>query len=147
METNMENPADQLILVEPQKRFRTIIRAYDKAERMGIHRALKTEAVAVLILKQPFRNLSAGTKLLWVGGKHCHTQVGVFGDRLNKWFTPKLRLTYLDIMDLFDPSKGDDLYERFDGIDLDSPETQENEYVRFLMEPHYSYLLKKGRER
>ena len=49
------------LYVKPQHRFDKLIRAYEKAEQSGYYRVAGAEPRSVIVLKQPFGDLPAGT--------------------------------------------------------------------------------------
>ncbi len=52
--------------MEPQRKFDKLIRAYERAESAGYYRVAGAEPCSVAILKQPFGDVPAGSKVLWV---------------------------------------------------------------------------------
>lgn len=69
--------------MEPQRKFDKLIRAYERAESAGYYRVAGAEPCSVVILKQPFGDVPAGSKVLWVcGDRGFHSVGGVFGDAL-----------------------------------------------------------------
>ena len=70
--------------MEPQRKFDKLIRAYERAESAGYYRVAGAEPCSVAILKQPFGDVPAGSKVLWVcGDRGFHSVGGVFGDALH----------------------------------------------------------------
>ena len=70
--------------MEPQRKFDKLIRAYERAESAGYYRVAGAEPCSVVILKQPFGDVPAGSKVLWVcGDRGFHSVGGVFGDTLH----------------------------------------------------------------
>ena len=60
--------------IEPQHKFKKLIQAYEKAEQSGYYEVAGAEPHSVIVLKQPFGDIPAGKKLLWVCGDrgfHC----------------------------------------------------------------------------
>lgn len=50
--------------IQPQHKFKKLIQAYEKAEQTGYYKVAGAEPRSVIVLKQPFGELPAGTKLL-----------------------------------------------------------------------------------
>ena len=70
--------------MEPQRKFDKLICAYERAESAGYYRVAGAEPCSVVILKQPFGDVPAGSKVLWVcGDRGFHSVGGVFGDTLH----------------------------------------------------------------
>ena len=68
------------LYIEPQHKFRKLIQAYEKAEQSGYYEVAGAEPHSVIVLKQPFGDIPAGKKLLWVcGDRGFHCAAGVFG--------------------------------------------------------------------
>ena len=66
--------------IEPQRKFEKMIRAYEKAENSGYYKVAGAEPWSVVVLKQPFGDIPAGKRLLWVcGDRGFHSVGGVFG--------------------------------------------------------------------
>ena len=62
------------LYIEPQHKFKKLIQAYEKAEQSGYYEVAGAEPCSVIVLKQPFGDIPAGKKLLWVCGDrgfHC----------------------------------------------------------------------------
>ena len=71
------------LYIEPQRKFEKLIRAYEKAEQSGYYEVAGAEPRSVIVLKQPFGDIPAGKKLLWVcGDRGFHCAAGVFGGEL-----------------------------------------------------------------
>ena len=69
--------------IEPQHKFKKLIQAYEKAEQSGYYEVAGAEPHSVIVLKQPFGDIPAGKKLLWVcGDRGFHCAAGVFGGEL-----------------------------------------------------------------
>ena len=69
--------------IEPQHKFKKLIQAYEKAEQSGYYEVAGAEPHSVIVLKQPFGDIPAGKKLLWVcGDSGFHCAAGVFGGEL-----------------------------------------------------------------
>ena len=49
--------------MEPQRKFDKLIRAYERAESAGYYRVAGAEPCSVVILKQPFGDVPAGSKV------------------------------------------------------------------------------------
>ena len=56
------------LYIEPQHKFKKLIQAYEKAEQSGYYEVAGAEPHSVIVLKQPFGDIPAGKKLLWVCG-------------------------------------------------------------------------------
>ena len=70
--------------IEPQHKFKKLIQAYEKAEQSGYYEVAGAEPHSVIVLKQPFGDIPAGKKLLWVcGDRGFHCAAGVFGGELD----------------------------------------------------------------
>ena len=68
------------LYIEPQRKFEKLIRAYEKAEQSGYYNVAGAEPRSVIVLKQPFGDIPAGKKLLWVcGDRGFHCAAGIFG--------------------------------------------------------------------
>lgn len=52
--------------IEPQHKFKKLIQAYEKAEQSGYYEVAGAEPCSIIVLKQPFGDIPAGKKLLWV---------------------------------------------------------------------------------
>ena len=59
--------------IEPQHKFKKLIQAYEKAEQSGYYEVAGAEPHSVIVLKQPFGDIPAGKKLLWVCGDRNST--------------------------------------------------------------------------
>ena len=71
------------LYIEPQHKFKKLIQAYEKAEQSGYYEVAGAEPHSVIVLKQPFGDIPAGKKLLWVcGDRGFHCAAGVFGGEL-----------------------------------------------------------------
>ena len=71
------------LYIEPQRKFKKLIRAYEKAEQSGYYEVAGAEPHSVIVLKQPFGDIPAGKKLLWVcGDRGFHCAAGIFGGEL-----------------------------------------------------------------
>ena len=69
--------------IEPQHKFKKLIQAYEKAEQSSYYEVAGAEPHSVIVLKQPFGDIPAGKKLLWVcGDRGFHCAAGVFGGEL-----------------------------------------------------------------
>lgn len=128
------------LYVEPQRHFNKLIRAYEKAEQSGYYKVAGAEPRSVVVLKQPFGNLPAGTKLLWVCGDRCfHTLSGIFGGHLRCGGKFK-RYPVESVMD--GPAD-----HRLDQINLDSARSSENEYLKRYSAANYAHRLRAGLSR
>ena len=66
------------LYIEPQHKFKKLIQAYEKAEQSGYYEVAGAEPHSVIVLKQPFGDIPAGKKLLWVcGDRGFHCAAGV----------------------------------------------------------------------
>ena len=61
------------LYIEPQRKFEKLIRAYEKAEQSGYYEVAGAKPRSVIVLKQPFGDIPAGKKLLWVCGDGAFT--------------------------------------------------------------------------
>ena len=65
--------------IEPQRKFEKMIQAYERAENSGYYKVAGAEPWSVVVLKQPFGDIPAGKRLLWVcGDRGFHCVAGVF---------------------------------------------------------------------
>ena len=125
--------------IEPQRKFEKMIQAYERAENSGYYKVAGAEPWSVVVLKQPFGDIPAGKRLLWVcGDRGFHCVAGVFGGELK--FRAKLRV--IPIEEVLDP---DD--RRLEGLNLDSAAPSENDYMRRYSVQNYAYRMRTGRER
>ena len=91
------------------------------------------------ILKQPFGDVPAGSKVLWVcGDRGFHSVGGVFGDALHC----RARIRVIPVEEVLEP--GD---VRLEGIDLDSVVPTENDYMRRYSVQNYAHRMRTGRVR
>lgn len=128
------------LYVRPQRYFNKLIRAYDRADQSGYYKVAGAEPRSVIVLKQPFGNLPAGTRLLWVcGDREFHSAGGIFGGNLRCGG----RLQVIPIESVLDGPTD----RRIDGIDLDAPSPSENEYMRRYSAANYAHRLRVGQER
>ena len=112
--------------MEPQRKFDKLIRVYERAESAGYYRVAGAEPCSVVILKQPFGDVPAGSKVLWVcGDRGFHSVGGVF-----------------PVEEVLEP--GD---VRLEGIDLDSAVPTENDYMRRYSVQNYAHRMRTGRVR
>ena len=49
------------LYIEPQHKFKKLIQAYEKAEQSGYYEVAGAEPHSVIVLKQPFGDIPAGT--------------------------------------------------------------------------------------
>ena len=125
--------------IEPQRKFEKMIRAYEKAEASGYYKVAGAEPCSVVVLKQPFGDIPAGKRLLWVcGDRGFHCVVGVFGGELKC----RAKIRVIPIEEVLDP---DD--QRLEGLDFDSAAPSENDYMRRYSVQNYAYRMRTGRER
>ena len=128
------------LYIQPQRHFNKLIRAYEQAEREGYYRVAGAEPRSVIILKQPFGSIPAGSKLLWVCGDRCFfTMGGLFGGKLR--CGGKVSLIPVEEV-LNGPTD-----RRIDGIRLDSLRRSENEYMTRYAVSQYAHRLMSGRIR
>ena len=113
--------------MEPQRKFDKLIRAYERAESAGYYRVAGAEPCSVAILKQPFGDVPAGSKVLWVcGDRGFHSVGGVFGDALHC----RARIRVIPVEE-----------------DLDSAVPTENNYMRRYSVQNYAHRMRTGRVR
>ena len=125
--------------IEPQHKFKKLIQAYEKAEQSGYYEVAGAEPHSVIVLKQPFGDIPAGKKLLWVcGDRGFHCAAGVFGGELKC----SGRLRVIPVEEVLEP---DD--RRLEGLDFDSAAPSENDYMRRYSVQNYAYRMRTGRER
>ena len=111
------------LYIEPQRKFEKLIRAYEKAEQSGYYEVAGAEPCSVIVLKQPFGDIPAGKKLLWVcGDRGFHCAAGVFGGELK--CSGRLRVIPVEAV----LNGTDD--PRMEGLDFDSPAPSENAYMK-----------------
>ena len=116
-----------------------MIQAYERAENSGYYKVAGAEPWAVVVLKQPFGDIPAGKRLLWVcGDRGFHCVAGVFGGELKC----RAKLRVIPIEEVLDP---DD--RRLEGLNLDSAAPSENDYMRRYSVQNYAYRMRTGRER
>lgn len=112
--------------IEPQHKFKKLIQAYEKAEQSGYYEVAGAEPHSVIVLKQPFGDIPAGKKLLWVcGDRGFHCAAGVFGGELK--CSGRLRVIPVEAV----LNGTDD--PRMEGLDFDSPAPSENAYKENIM--------------
>ena len=125
--------------IEPQRKFEKMIQAYERAENSGYYKVAGAEPWSVVVLKQPFGDIPAGKRLLWVcGDRGFHCVAGVFGGELKC----RAKLRVISIEEVLDP---DD--RRLEGLNLDSAAPSENDYMRRYSVQNYAYRMRTGRER
>ena len=128
------------LYIEPQRHFNKLIRAYEQAEQEGYYKVAGAEPRSVVVLKQPFGNIPAGTKVLWVCGERDFQTVGGL-------FAGKLRcggkIQLIPIEDVLDGPTD----RRIDNIDLDGPCQSENEYMKRYSAANYAHRIRVGLER
>ena len=128
---------ESLVYVQPQRYFKKLVLAYERAEQDGYYSVAGAEPRSVVVLKQPIGELPAGAKLLWVCGDRCfHTTGGVFGGKLNC----RGRVRFISAESVFDGT--DSKYLK--GISLDSPCPSENEYMKRYSAANYAHRLRAG---
>ena len=126
------------LYIEPQRHFNKLIRAYEQAE--GYYKVAGAEPRSVVVLKQPFGNIPAGTKVLWIcGERDFQTVGGIFGGKLR--CGGKIQL--IPIEDVLDGPTD----RRIDNINLDGPCQSENEYMKRYSAANYAHRMRVGLER
>lgn len=114
------------LYIEPQRKFEKLIRAYEKAEQSGYYEVAGAEPRSVIVLKQPFGDIPAGKKLLWVcGDRGFHCAAGVFGGELK--CSGRLRVIPVEEV-----------------LDLDSPAPSENAYMKRYSVANYAHRMRAG---
>ena len=128
------------LYIEPQRHFNKLIRAYEQAEQEGYYKVAGAEPRSVVVLKQPFGNIPAGAKVLWVCGERgFQTMGGIFGGKLRCGGRIKL----IPIEDVLDGPTD----RRIDDINLDGPQQSENEYMKRYSAANYAHRIRVGLER
>ena len=123
--------------IQPQHKFKKLIQAYEKAEQTGYYKVAGAEPRSVIVLKQPFGELPAGTKLLWVcGDRDWHTVGGIFGGNLHCFG----KVDFIPVETVLDGEND----KRLKGIDLDSNVPTENEYMKRYSVANYAYKMRTG---
>ena len=108
------------LYIEPQRKFEKLIRAYEKAEQSGYYEVAGAKPRSVIVLKQPFGDIPAGKKLLWVcGDRGFHCAAGE------------------EVLDGTDDP-------RMEGLDLDSPAPSENAYMKRYSVANYAHRMRAG---
>ena len=126
------------LYIEPQHKFKKLIQAYEKAEQSGYYEVAGAEPHSVIVLKQPFGDIPAGKKLLWVcGDRGFHCAAGVFGGELKC----SGRLRVIPVEEVLDGT--DD--PRMEGLDFDSPAPSENAYMKRYSVANYAHTQDKPR--
>ena len=93
-----------------------------------------------MVLKKPLGELPAGTKLLWVcGDRSFHSPAGVFGGQLHTGG----KIEIIPVEKIFESLED----QRLSGIDLDSAQTTENDYLKRYSADHYADRIKNDMER
>ena len=125
------------LYIEPQRKFEKLIRAYEKAEQSGYYEVAGAEPRSVIVLKQPFGDIPAGKKLLWVcGDRDFHCAAGVFGGELK--CSGRLRVIPVEeVLDGIDDP-------RMEGLDFDSPAPSENAYMKRYSVANYAHRMRAG---
>ena len=113
------------LYIEPQRKFEKLIRAYEKAEQSGYYEVAGAEPCSVIVLKQPFGDIPAGKKLLWV-----------FGGELK--CSGRLRVIPVEAV----LNGTDD--PRMEGLDFDSPAPSENAYMKRYSVANYAHRMRAG---
>ena len=123
--------------IQPQHKFKKLIQAYEKAEQTGYYKVAGAEPRSVIVLKQPFGELTAGTKLLWVcGDRGWHTVGGIFGGNFHCFG----KVDFISVETVLDGEND----KRLKGIDLDSNVPTENEYMKRYSVANYAYKMRTG---
>ena len=124
------------LYIEPQRKFDKLIRAYEKAEQAGYYEVAGAEPRSVIILKQPFGDIPAGKKLLWVcGDRSFHSVGGIFCGELK--CSGKIRVIPIEkVLDADD--------RRVEGLDFDSPAPSENAYMKRYSVANYAHRMRAG---
>lgn len=124
------------LYIEPQRKFDKLIRAYEKAEQAGYYEVAGAQPRSVVILKQPFGNIPAGKKLLWVcGDRSFHSVGGIFGGKLK--CSGKIRVIPIEeVLDMDD--------RRVEGLNLDSPAPSENAYMKRYSVANFAHRMRAG---
>lgn len=95
------------------------------------------EPHSVIVLKQPFGDIPAGKKLLWVcGDRGFHCAAGVFGGELK--CSGRLRVIPVEAV----LNGTDD--PRMEGLDFDSPAPSENAYMKRYSVANYAHRMRAG---
>ena len=91
----------------------------------------------MVVLKQPFGDIPAGKKLLWVcGDRSFHNAAGVFAGELK--CSGRLRVIPVEEM----LNGADD--PRMEGLDLNSPAPSENAYMKRYSVANYAHRMRAG---
>ena len=124
------------LYIEPQHKFKKLIQAYEKAEQSGYYEVAGAEPHSVIVLKQPFGDIPAGKKLLWVcGDRGFHCAAGVFGGELK--CSGRLRVIPVEAV----LNGTDD--PRMEGLDFDSPAPSENAYMKRYSVANYAHRMRR----
>ena len=131
---------ESLLYVEPQRKFKNLIRAYEKTEESGYYDVAGAQPRSVIILKKPLGEFPAGSKLLWICGDRCfHTLGGIFAGNLHGIS----KYTLVPVESVLDRESD----ARLSGIDLDSPCITENEYMKRYSAANYAHRVRAGLSR
>lgn len=131
---------ESLFYIKPQRHFDKMVRAYEKAEFAGFYEVAGAKPLSVIVLKKPIGELPTGAKLLWVcGDRSFHSPAGVFGGQLHS----SGKIEVIPVEKLFD--NPDDY--RLSGIDFDSSQMSENDYLKRFSADNYAYRIRYDRER
>ena len=116
---------ESLLHIRPQWLFDAMIRAYEQTAASGYYAVMGAEPVTVIELKKSVMGYPKGTKLLWVCGDRCfHSESGVF-DQTKITDFPFYRLTFTSV----EYALAQTLDNVLEGIDLNTDEPSENEYL------------------
>lgn len=110
-----------------------------KGEYQALHyyEVAGAEPHSVIVLKQPFGDIPAGKKLLWVcGDRGFHCAAGVFGGELK--CSGRLRVIPVEAV----LNGTDD--PRMEGLDFDSPAPSENAYMKRYSVANYAHRMRAG---
>ena len=128
-----------LILFEPQKKFKNVVKAYSKLDKLRYYELTDIEPESVIVLKQPIGELPAGAKLLMVSGApEFHTVGGVFAGYLKCW--GKWSVKFIPVEEVLN---GDNM----EGIEFCTPVFSENEYMKRYGWRHYALRLLQRHDR
>ena len=126
---------ERWVYVDPGSQFKKLIRAYEKAEQEGYYKIAGAQPMSVVLLKQSFGNIPAGTKVLWVCGDRCfHNPSGIFGGKLRC----RGEIHVVPIESILDGPTD----RRIDNIDLNSPQYSENDFMTRYSTENYAYRMR-----
>lgn len=123
------------VYIKPQRYFDKMIRAYEMAKQSGYYHIAGAEPRSVIILKEPFGEIPAGARILWVcGDRGFHNTRGIFGGNLR--CGGRVQVIPVEAL-LTDTSD-----YRLDGIKLSSPYPSENAYMKRYSAANYAHRLR-----